>query len=39
MDEKINFIQSSNLSNTIQHYDMIKTCILYYLFDLNFIKH
>jgi hypothetical protein len=37
MDEKINFI--SNLSNTIQHHDMIKTCVLYYLFDLNFIKH
>jgi hypothetical protein len=32
-------IQSSNLSKTIQHYDIIKTCTLYYLFHLNFIKH
>jgi hypothetical protein len=39
MDEKIDFIQSFNSSNTIQHYDMIKTCVVYYLFDLNFIKH
>jgi hypothetical protein len=39
IDEKIHVIQSSNLSKTIQHYDIIKTCILYYLFHLNFIKH
>jgi hypothetical protein len=35
MDEKKNILSYSNLSTTIQHYEMIKTCISFIMISLK----